>query len=63
MEDALGIILLTGVLLLGVQIALVMSIFNISRQTTRTADLLQEWLDLEHPEIDDDSSAKGGIEQ
>lgn len=52
-SDFIGLIMVIGALVTLLNITLFFKIWGMTNDTTKIKDILQEWLDIEHPEIDD----------
>lgn len=57
-EEFIGIILLISVIITLLNIVLFFKIWGMTNDTKRIKDILQEWLDIEHPMVEDEKPKK-----
>ncbi len=53
-EEVVGILLLISVIVTLLNIMLFFKVWGMTNDTKRIKDILQEWLDIEHPAVEDE---------
>lgn len=52
-SDFIGLVIVFGAVITLLNIILFFKMWGMTNDTAKIKDILQEWLDLEHPEVDD----------
>lgn len=58
-SDLIGVILLIGAVVAALNIILFFKIWGMTNDTEKIKNILQEWLDIEHPLVEDEKSKNG----